>query len=713
MSQEYTEDKNIRLTKISNRRRIWEAILILIGIGAVFLMVSLLSFHPSDPSWSQTTWNEPIQNLGGSIGAWLADILFSAFGLLAYAIPVVVVFGCWNSLRYQQNREYTDFFSLALRTIGALALIFTSCALADLNFDDIYNFSSGGVIGSLFSKALLPWFNVLGATLALLSVWAIGFTLFTGWSWLTITEKIGAVILGSVGFITNRGQNEADYADEEEEDDTQDVATEIAENSNQKENQQSELGTEESDDILFSAPSALELARQQETDALQPKAEQEDDLPSFSATNDIADEHVQTLTQPQPAPLVSAPVSQPTHTEEPEHYRFDIPEAFLKKEAQSEVNAPQGSAFSSIPEESTPSVMPYVENEPMAQPSSVSTDSFMPAGKEVEPTFSLAPDTDSLTQAATVVAGVTTSALVSHGSQVKQGLGPELPRPNPVRLPTRRELYGIHIPSQREAELRRREEAIQSEPEDELADIQEQANFEQELRQQFLEQQRERYGENDSTDPEDIIEPHQPSITTPISSFGHQQDEYRDEPTVTANTFSSTEENNNDIDEDEQYQQQLAAQFKQQLQDRYGDDVSLDDDEDEVLPQILTSAPSLQATTGYQPHIQHSFASQSAQPTQTIEKKVEYPASNAFLQISPRDEEEEEYSPKIELERELTALEAFSPIDDLLDEDPIEPVFTPIVSEPVTPQAAPQSRIEPQSNMAQHFAQQQQQQQQQ
>lgn len=702
MSQEYTEDKNIRLTKISNRRRIWEAILILIGIGAVFLMVSLLSFHPSDPSWSQTTWNEPIQNLGGSIGAWLADILFSAFGLLAYAIPVVVVFGCWNSLRYQQNREYTDFFSLALRTIGALALIFTSCALADLNFDDIYNFSSGGVIGSLFSKALLPWFNVLGATLALLSVWAIGFTLFTGWSWLTITEKIGAVILGSVGFITNRGQNEADYEDEEE--DTQDVVTELVENSNQKENQQSELATEESDDILFSAPSALELARQQEIDTLQSKTEQEDDLPSFSAANDIADEHVQT------DPLVPATVSQPTDTEEePEHYRFDIPEAFLKKEAQPEVNAPQRSAYS-IPEENTPSVMPF-ENEPMAQPSSISTDSFMPVGR-AEPTFSLTPDTDPLTQAGTVAAGVATSALVSHGSQVKQGLGPELPRPNPVRLPTRRELYGIHIPSQREAELRRREEVVQSEPEDELADIQEQANFEQELRQQFLEQQRERYGENESADPDDIIGSHQPNITTPISSFSHQQNDYQDEPTVTANTFSSTEENNNDIDEDEQYQQQLAAQFKQQLQDRYGDDVSLDDDEDEVLPQISIPAPSLQATTGYQPHIQHSFASQSAQPTQTIEKKVEYPASNAFLQISPRDEEEGEYSPKIELERELTALEAFSPIDDLLDEDPIEPVFTPIVSEPVTPQVAPQtapqSRIEPQPNMAQHFAQQQQ-----
>ncbi|MFR2919333.1 MAG: DNA translocase FtsK 4TM domain-containing protein, partial [Proteus mirabilis] len=257
MSQEYTEDKNIRFTKISNRRRIWEALLILIGIGAIFLMISLLSFHPADPSWSQTTWNEPIQNLGGNIGAWLADILFSAFGLLAYAIPIVVVFGCWNALRHQKNREYTDFFSLALRTIGALALVLTSCALADLNFDDIYNFSSGGVIGSLFSKALLPWFNMLGATLALLSVWAIGFTLFTGWSWLTITEKIGAVILGAVAFITNRGQKDIDYDDYEEPADPIQADPEVlVDNNTQPEHQLSAQIEPDSDDILFSAPSA-------------------------------------------------------------------------------------------------------------------------------------------------------------------------------------------------------------------------------------------------------------------------------------------------------------------------------------------------------------------------------------------------------------------------------------------------------------------------
>ncbi|KLO02744.1 cell division protein FtsK [Morganella morganii] len=76
MSQEYTEDKHIKFRKISSGRRLLEAVLIVIGLCAVFLLVALLSFNPSDPSWSQTNWHEPVKNLAGSIGAWFADILF-------------------------------------------------------------------------------------------------------------------------------------------------------------------------------------------------------------------------------------------------------------------------------------------------------------------------------------------------------------------------------------------------------------------------------------------------------------------------------------------------------------------------------------------------------------------------------------------------------------------------------------------------------------
>ncbi|MGP1928301.1 MAG: DNA translocase FtsK 4TM domain-containing protein [Arsenophonus sp. NC-WZS1-MAG3] len=207
MSQKNIEEKNIQLKKISNIKILIEVILLIITILAIFLIMALISFHPSDPSWLQTTWNEPIKNLAGGIGAWSADIFFSIFGILAYPIPLVMLLESWNVFKNIDNQNYLDFFVLSLRLIGGLALIITSCALAALNINDLSNFSSGGIIGSIFSNAILPWFNILEITLALLCIWAISFTLFTGYSWLSIAEKIGALVLAIILLITNRIRN--------------------------------------------------------------------------------------------------------------------------------------------------------------------------------------------------------------------------------------------------------------------------------------------------------------------------------------------------------------------------------------------------------------------------------------------------------------------------------------------------------------------------
>ncbi|WJY09352.1 DNA translocase FtsK 4TM domain-containing protein [Pectobacteriaceae bacterium C80] len=67
MSQEYTEDKDVTLKKLSAGRRVLEAILIVVVLFAIYLAIALLSFSPSDPSWSQTAWHEPIHNLGGAL----------------------------------------------------------------------------------------------------------------------------------------------------------------------------------------------------------------------------------------------------------------------------------------------------------------------------------------------------------------------------------------------------------------------------------------------------------------------------------------------------------------------------------------------------------------------------------------------------------------------------------------------------------------------
>ncbi|QLP22080.1 DNA translocase FtsK 4TM domain-containing protein [Enterobacter roggenkampii] len=224
MSQEYTEDKEVTLSKLSSGRRLLEALLIVIALFAVWLMAALLSFNPSDPSWSQTAWHEPIHNLGGVPGAWLADTLFFIFGVMAYTLPVIIIGGCWFAWRHRQNDDYIDYFAVSLRLIGALALILTSCGLAAINADDIWYFASGGVIGSLLSSALQPVLHSSGGTLALLCIWAAGLTLFTGWSWVSIAEKIGSFILTILTFASNRTrrddtwEDEDEYEDEEEDD---------------------------------------------------------------------------------------------------------------------------------------------------------------------------------------------------------------------------------------------------------------------------------------------------------------------------------------------------------------------------------------------------------------------------------------------------------------------------------------------------------------
>ncbi|HKN03297.1 MAG TPA: DNA translocase FtsK 4TM domain-containing protein [Buttiauxella sp.] len=215
MSQEYTEEKEVTLRKLSSGRRALEALLLLVAIFAVYLMAALLSFNPSDPSWSQTAWHEPIHNLGGTPGAWLADTLFFIFGVMAYTIPVIIIGACWFTFRNRDSEEFIDYFAVSLRLIGVLAMVLTACGLAAINADDIWYFASGGVIGSLLSTAMKPLLNSSGGTIALLCVWAAGLTLFTGWSWVSIAEKIGSAVLSILTFASNRTRRDNTWQDDE------------------------------------------------------------------------------------------------------------------------------------------------------------------------------------------------------------------------------------------------------------------------------------------------------------------------------------------------------------------------------------------------------------------------------------------------------------------------------------------------------------------
>ena len=718
MSQEYTEDKDVTLTKLSSGRRLLEALLILIALFAVWLMAALLSFNPSDPSWSQTAWHEPIHNLGGIPGAWLADTLFFIFGVMAYTIPVIIVGGCWFAWRHQASDEYVDYFAVSLRIIGVLALILTSCGLAAINADDIWYFASGGVIGSLLSTTLQPLLHSSGGTLTLLCIWAAGLTLFTGWSWVSIAEKLGGWLPNILTFASNRTRRDDTWVDDEEyedEEESVDAAdgkphesrrarilrgalarrkrlaekftnplgrhTDAALFSGKRMDDEDEIEysargvVADPNDVLFSGNRAT-LPEYDELDPLlnghsvtEPVAAAAAATTAAQAWSAPVDPLLQTspvtnTVMEQPAPAVAwqsapgpqtgdaaiaptpegyphsaqyaqPPVQQPyepwqqpvvEESPQPQYYAPQPepvyaqpvapqpepvyqPEPVLQPVYQQDPTSQQNATFQqpayqpepapqpvyqqeSIPQQSTTFQQPVVEQPLVVEPEPV-VEEVKPTRpplyyfEEVEekrarereqlaawyqpipepaqeperikpstpsmPTTASIPPVESVAAVAPLAAGVKSAALGAGAAaapvfslagsgaprpQVKEGIGPQLPRPNRVRVPTRRELasYGIKLPSQRMAEEKAREEQLDT---DAYNDDEMDAMQQDELARQFAQSQQHRYGEeyqDDTHQTDDEDSAAEAELARQFASS--QQQRYSGEQPAGANPFS-------------------------------------------------------------------------------------------------------------------------------------------------------------------------------
>ncbi|EFN5362666.1 DNA translocase FtsK [Escherichia coli] len=665
MSQEYTEDKEVTLTKLSSGRRLLEALLILIVLFAVWLMAALLSFNPSDPSWSQTAWHEPIHNLGGMPGAWLADTLFFIFGVMAYTIPVIIVGGCWFAWRHQSSDEYIDYFAVSLRIIGVLALILTSCGLAAINADDIWYFASGGVIGSLLSTTLQPLLHSSGGTIALLCVWAAGLTLFTGWSWVTIAEKLGGWILNILTFASNRTRRDDTWVDEDEYEDDEEYEDEnhgkqhesrrarilrgaLARRKRLAEKFINPMGRQtdaalfsgkrmdddeeitytargvaaDPDDVLFSGnratqpeydeydpllngapitePVAVAAAATTATQSWAAPVEPVTQTPPVASV-DVPPAQPTVAWQPVPGPQTGEPVIAPAPEGYPQQSQYAQPAVQYNEPLQQPVQ-PQQPYYAPAAEQ--PAQQPYyapapeqpvagnawqaeeqqstfapqstyqteqtyqqpaaqeplyqqpqpVEQQPVVEPESVVEETkparpplyyfeeveekrarereqlaawYQPIPEPVKepepiksslkaPSVAAVPPVEAAAAVSPLASGVKKATLATGAAatvaapvfslansggprpQVKEGIGPQLPRPKRIRVPTRRELasYGIKLPSQRAAEEKAREaQRNQYDSGDQYNDDEIDAMQQDELARQFAQTQQQRYGE--------------------------------------------------------------------------------------------------------------------------------------------------------------------------------------------------------------------------
>ncbi len=165
---------------------------------AIYLMVSLFSYTADDPGWSHSGFTEKISNIGGFVGAWLADVFIYLFGLFAYVFPFMLAYAGLQTYRNRFTKEYYNTHQLALTSVGFVLTMMAGCALMKMHlatFSTTLPAGAGGVLGDVVATLLIAPFSEVGANLFIAALFLAGVTLFTGVSWMWLVEWTGKVVL--------------------------------------------------------------------------------------------------------------------------------------------------------------------------------------------------------------------------------------------------------------------------------------------------------------------------------------------------------------------------------------------------------------------------------------------------------------------------------------------------------------------------------------
>ncbi|MPS26143.1 DNA translocase FtsK [Pigmentiphaga sp.] len=197
-----------------------EARWILFAALAVYLTLVLATYNSGDPGWSHAVQIDHVHNSGGRFGAWLADLILFLIGASAWWFVVLLlqrVYASYLRLAHQFLRGGSEsdvpqrvrweqglgFFALMVGSVGLEALRLRS-------FGDSLPHGSGGMIGETIAKYASSSFGYTGATLLLLVLFAIGASLFFGFSWLVVAERIGSWLESGLRRVRNSWQARED-----------------------------------------------------------------------------------------------------------------------------------------------------------------------------------------------------------------------------------------------------------------------------------------------------------------------------------------------------------------------------------------------------------------------------------------------------------------------------------------------------------------------
>ncbi|MBD1581370.1 DNA translocase FtsK [Pseudoalteromonas sp. S16_S37] len=181
--------------RLNGVQRLLETGLIISTAAAIFILCALISFDPADPAWSQTSEYVQVNNITGSAGAWVADILLVSLGWLAFLVPAAIQILGYLLFKKPHKILQLDYTTLGLRVIGLTLFVTSASAISSINFDDIFSVSSGGVVGDVVAGAMMPAFNFTGTSILLLCFFFAGLTLLTGVSWVDFVDYLGAKVV--------------------------------------------------------------------------------------------------------------------------------------------------------------------------------------------------------------------------------------------------------------------------------------------------------------------------------------------------------------------------------------------------------------------------------------------------------------------------------------------------------------------------------------
>jgi S-DNA-T family DNA segregation ATPase FtsK/SpoIIIE len=184
------------------QRRLREAAFLLLAPIAAYLLLCLITYDSGDQSWSHAaSATQRVHNLGGTVGAWLADLTFYLFGYLAYAFPLLLLIFGWTLFRGREKTEQSP-LEPSLRLTGGVAFFVAGTGLAYLHASDPMHLpmGGGGVLGRMMGELLTKGFGQLGASLFLLAIFLVALTFATGISWFKVMDSIGRGVLVAFGW---------------------------------------------------------------------------------------------------------------------------------------------------------------------------------------------------------------------------------------------------------------------------------------------------------------------------------------------------------------------------------------------------------------------------------------------------------------------------------------------------------------------------------